>query len=104
MTASFTVHLQSLEQFATELQTQLDGLAQPLDRLSGLAQGDLPLGGFAEAYALASHHRTLTDQMYGLLQAVRQAVGFAGQVTQQVTVSYQQYDQQAASGYQALGG
>jgi hypothetical protein len=94
---SFSVHLQSLQSFGQELRTQLDGLRQPLDRLSQLLQRELPLGSFGEAYSLAGHHLSMAGQMYSLLQAVRQAVDFSGQVTGQVVASYQQYDQQAAT-------
>jgi hypothetical protein len=94
---SFGVHLESLQSFGQELQTQLDGLRQPLDRLSQLLRQELPLGSFGEAYSLAAHHQSMAGQMYSLLQAVRQAVEFSGQVTGQVVASYQQYDQQAAN-------
>jgi hypothetical protein len=93
----FSVHLQSLQSFGQELQTQLDGLRQPLDRLSQLLRRELPLGSFGEAYSLSGHHLSMAGQMYSLLQAVRQAVEFSGQVTGQVVASYQQYDQQAAT-------
>jgi len=93
----FSVHLQSLQSFGQELRTQLDGLRQPLDQLSQLLQRELPLGSFGEAYSLAAHHLSMAGQMYSLLQAVRQAVEFSGQVTGQVVASYQQYDQQAAT-------
>jgi hypothetical protein len=97
---SFSVHLESLEGFAQELQTQLDGLRAPLDRLAVLNREDLALGSFGEAYGLGAHHARIAEQMYTLLQAVRQAVGFAGEVTGTVVTSYQRYDQQAAA---ALG-
>jgi len=96
----FSVHLQSLESFAQELQTQLDGLRAPLDRLAVLTQHDLALGSFGEAYGLGTHHARIAEQMYTLMQAVRQAVGFAGEVTNTVVTSYQKFDQQSAA---ALG-
>jgi hypothetical protein len=96
----FSVHLQSLESFAQELQTQLDGLRAPLDRLAVLTQQDLALGSFGEAYGLGTHHARIAEQMYTLMQAVRQAVGFAGEVTNTVVTSYQKFDQQSAA---ALG-
>ena len=101
-TAFFSVHLQSLQQLAQELATELDGLRAPLDRLSELSQRELPLGSFAEGYTLGAHHLALAGQMYGLLQAVRQAVSFAGQVTHEVSSSYQRFDQQASAAYTAL--
>ena len=58
----FSVHLQSLERFAQELQTQLDGLRAPLDRLAVLTQHDLALGSFGEAYGLGTHHARIADQ------------------------------------------
>ncbi len=97
---SFRVHLQSLETFAQELRTQLDGLRAPLDRLAALTQYDLALGSFGEAYGLGTHHARIAEQMYSLMQAVRQAVGFAGEVTTTVVTSYQRFDQHSAA---ALG-
>jgi hypothetical protein len=99
----FNVHLQSLERFANELEGQLDAMRKPSDRLGELAGQELPLGRFAEAYALGLRQLTAAQQMYGLLQAVREAVGFAGEVTRTITASYRQFDQQAAGGYAAPG-
>ncbi len=95
----FEVHLQSLERFAAELEGQMDAMRPPGDRLAVLAGLRLPLGRFAEADALATRQAEAAQQMYGLLQAVREAVSFAGQVTRTVAAAYQRFDQQAAAAY-----
>jgi hypothetical protein len=92
----FDVHLQSLDSFANELEGQLDALRKPTDRLGELAGGELPLGEFAEAYELTARHEAAAQQMYTLLAAVRQAVGFAGSVTRTVETAYRNFDQSAA--------
>jgi hypothetical protein len=96
----FSVHLQSLERFAVELETQLDGMRRPSERLAALAEQELPMGAFNEAYSLTLCELTTAEQMYALLQAVREAVGFAGEVTRTIAAAYQNFDQQAAA---ALG-
>jgi hypothetical protein len=98
----FAVHLQSLERFAAELESQLDAMSKPSDRLAGMAGRALPLGQFAEADALGARQMSAAEQMHGLLQAVREAVGFAGDVTRTIAAAYQRFDQQAADGYGAL--
>ena len=95
----FRVHLQSLDDFGQELQSQLDALRRPADRLATLSGQQLPLGDFAEANALADRHAGAIEQMTGLMRAVLAAVAFAGEVTNTVAASYQQFDQQAAAAY-----
>lgn len=95
----FDIHLRSLEHFANELETQLDALRRPADRLSGLAAEDLPLGRFGEADTLGAAHAAAARQMHGLLQAVRAAVGYAGGVTRTVINDYRAFDQRAADSY-----
>jgi hypothetical protein len=94
---TFSVHLQALQQFEQELRTQLDGLTKPLDRIASVAQREPPLGSFPEAQALAARHLAVAGQTYTVLQAVRQAVAFAGEVTKNITAAYQKFDGQASS-------
>jgi hypothetical protein len=94
---TFSVHLQALQQFEQELQTQLEGLTKPLDRIASVAQSEPPLGSFPEGQTLAARHLAVASQMYTVLQAVRQAVAFAGEVTKTVTATYQKFDGHAAS-------
>jgi hypothetical protein len=93
----FRVHLDSLERFVQELDTQIEGLRMPADRLAVLTERQLPLGAFGEAYELSVRHLTVADQMYSVLQAVREAVGFAGEVTRTVATAYQRFDTQATA-------
>jgi hypothetical protein len=95
----FQLHVKSLERFAAELDTQLDALRGPTDRLTVLAGTELPLGGFAEAQALGQRELTVTRQMLPLLQALRDAVAFAGEVTRAVAGQYQQFDERAVAAY-----
>jgi hypothetical protein len=93
--------LQSLERFGVELSAQLDALRGPSDRLGLLAGGELPLGDFAEARALALRQLTAARQMTGLLQAVREAVSFAGEVTRVLATRHEHFDRQAAAAFGA---
>jgi hypothetical protein len=97
----FREHVQSLERFGAELSAQLDALRGPSDRLAVLAGGELPLGDFAEAHALALRQLTAARQMAGLVQAVHEAVSFAGEVTRVVATGNEHLDQQAAGMLQA---
>ena len=54
---SFFVHLQTLTDFARELQTQLDGMGTPMDQLTQLATAPVLLGEFGEATSLAQRTR-----------------------------------------------
>lgn len=95
---SFFVHLQSLFDFANELQTQLTGMAAPVDRLGTLATAPVLLGDFGEAHSLTASHQAAIAEMSDLLGEVRQAVDFAENVTNTVATGYQQADQDVAGG------
>jgi hypothetical protein len=107
---SFFVHLQSLFNFASELQTQLTGMATPIDHLDTLSTTPVLLGDFGEASALGAIHRAAVTEMAELLGQVQQAVTFAENITKTVATGYQQLDQNIAGGmqvdpgYSATGG
>lgn len=95
---SFFVHLQSLFNFASELQTQLTGMATPLDHLGTLSTTPVLLGDFGEASALGASHQAAVAEMADLLGQVQQAVTFAENITKTVATGYQQLDQNIAGG------
>ena len=101
---SFLVHLQSLLDFASELQTQLGGMATPIDQLDSIAGKQILLGDFAEAHNLAASHQAAITEMSELLGQVQQAIGFAQDITTTVANGYQQADQDAASGMRVSDG
>ena len=89
---SFLVHMQSLTEFTRELETQLDGLVKPSDDLASIAGQPLLLGAFGEAFGLAQTHTDAVTQMCDLLGQVKQAIGFADDVTQVVAGHYADAD------------
>ncbi|HEX3590456.1 MAG TPA: hypothetical protein VHV74_12565 [Pseudonocardiaceae bacterium] len=100
---SFFVHLQSLFDFADELQTQLTGMTSPVDRLTTLAGAPVLLGAFGEAQSLGTSHQAAVAEMSDLLGQVRQAFDFAEDVTKTVATGYQQADQEVAGGMRVSG-
>ncbi|HEX5405653.1 MAG TPA: hypothetical protein VFX16_25540 [Pseudonocardiaceae bacterium] len=100
---SFFVHLQSLFDFANELQTQLTGMTAPADRLSTLATSPVLLGDFGEAHTLGASHQAAVAEMSELLGQVQQAINFAENVTKTVATGYQQADQDVAGGMRVSG-
>lgn len=100
---SFFVHLQSLFDFATELQTQLTGMTAPVDRLGTLATAPVLLGDFGEAHSLGASHQAAIAEMSDLLGQVQQAIDFAENVTKTVATGYQQADQDVAGGMRVSG-
>ena len=97
MTAeSFAVDLGSLTDFATELTTQLGGMAQPLGQVAALVERDLRLGAFGEAHALGHRHHQAVAELHTLLAQARDAIEFAQEVTGMVGKAYQNYDDNAA--------
>lgn len=94
---SFRVHLQSLKDFATDLETQLDAIGKPSDGLAALAGHPMRLGAFAEADSLRDHHLAAVHQMHDLLGNVKEALGFAGDVTTTVATGYEHADEDIAS-------
>ncbi|HEY1571093.1 MAG TPA: hypothetical protein VGG05_07110 [Pseudonocardiaceae bacterium] len=95
---SFFVHLQSLFNFADELQTQLTGMSAPVDKLSTLSGAPVLLGDFGEAGVLGASHQAAIAEMAELLGQVQQAIDFAENVTKTVATGYQQADQDVAGG------
>jgi hypothetical protein len=67
---SFSVHLQSLTDFARELQTQLDGMGGPMDQLTQLAGAPVLLGEFAEnvTRTVATGYERLDDDLASGMQ------------------------------------
>ena len=100
---SFFVHLQSLFDFANELQTQLTGMTAPADRLSTLATSPVLLGDFGEAHTLGASHQAAVAEMSELLGQVQQAIDFAENVTKTVATGYQQADQDVAGSMRVSG-
>lgn len=101
---SFSVHLESLTDFARELQTQLDGMGGPMDQLRRLAGAPVLLGEFGEANSLEARTKAAVAEMHGLLDQVRQAIEFAENVTRTVATGYSQLDDDLASGMQVTTG
>ncbi len=89
---SFSVHLQSLTDFARELETQIEGLTKPADGLYALNSAPMLLGEFNEAYTLRGGHQVTVSQVSDLLGQVKQAIGFAQEVTTTVAAGYQHTD------------
>jgi hypothetical protein len=105
MTAeSFAVDLGSLTDFATELTTQLGGMAQPLGLLAALVERDLRLGAFGEAHALGKRHHEAVAELHALLAQARDAIEFAQEVTGMVGNAYQNYDKNAAGALSSVAG
>lgn len=101
---SFFVHLQSLTDFAAELQTQLDGMSRPMGHLSAIADETLLLGEFGEASALSNSHRAAIEEMHGLLNQIKQAIAFAEEVTNTVATGYRHADENIAAAMHWSGG
>jgi hypothetical protein len=99
---SFSVQPSSLRAFAQELQTQLSGIAAPMDKLAAQHAAQPQFGGFAEAATLAQSQQSAVQDMYELLEQVKQAIGFAGNVTDSIATAYQNGDQNAAASYTAV--
>jgi hypothetical protein len=77
---------------------------RPASALAALNQQPLPLGLFAEAESLGRQHRAATVQLLGLIQSVRDALGFTTQVTRTVATQYQRFDEAVADSYRSLTG
>jgi hypothetical protein len=100
---SFFVHLQSLTNFAQELQTQLAGMATPMGHLDSLSGSPMLLGDFGEASTLAASNQAAVAEMSELLGQVQQAISFAENITNTVATDYQQTDQAIAGGMSTAG-
>lgn len=97
---SYSVETSSLRAFAQELQAQLDGLAKPMNTLASQSSSQPQFGGFTEAQTLGQSQQAAIQQMSDLLSQVKQAVGFAENVTTKVATAYENTDRDAAAGYQ----
>jgi hypothetical protein len=95
---SYFVHLQSLADFAQELQTQLSGMATPTNHLDTMSSSPMQLGAFGEADALAAANQAAVAEMTDLLGQIKQAIAFAESITNTVATGYQQADQNVAGG------
>ncbi|QWF78133.1 hypothetical protein [Amycolatopsis sp. CA-230715] len=93
---SYYVHLQSLDDFVRELETQLEGMAKPGERLGDLGERAPLFGEFGEASSLARAHQAAVAEMQGLLEQVKGAITFAREVTTTVADGYAQADQVVA--------
>ncbi|AXB44101.1 hypothetical protein [Amycolatopsis albispora] len=101
---SYYVHLESLTDFARELEIQLECMTKPNDFLLTLGGDPLRLGEFGEASSLAEAHRAAVAEMQGLLDQVKGAITFAQEVTHTVAEGYQQADQSVATDLHVTAG
>lgn len=93
---SYYVHLESLNHFVRELETQIHAMSKPGDSLLTLGDHPLLFGEFGEAGSLADAHRAAVAEMRGLLDQVKGAITFAQDVTTTVADGYEQADQTVA--------
>lgn len=100
---SYSIQPTSLLDFANELQTQIEGIAAPMNALAKQASTQPKFGGFPEAQTLSASQQSALEQMYSLLGQVKEAIGFVQNVTTAVAHDYQQADQDVAAGYGAPG-
>jgi hypothetical protein len=100
---TFSVQPSSLRAFAQELQTQLDGIAAPMNALATQSGTQPQFGGFAEAWMLGESQQSAIQEMYDLLGQVKQALGFVENVTTTIASAYQDADQDVAASYGAPG-
>jgi hypothetical protein len=98
---SFRVHLQSLDDFARRLREQLE-VVQRSTRAAAVFNRppDLPLGAFAEAFALSDDHSDAVRQSEVLVAKVARSIDFARSVTELVA---QRYEALNAAGAQSIG-
>jgi uncharacterized phage infection (PIP) family protein YhgE len=96
---SYSVEPSSLLGFAQELQTQIDGIAAPMNALANQAGAQPQFGGFTEAWLLGGSQQSAIEEMYDLLGQVKQAIAFAENVTSTIASAYQNGDQAAAAGF-----
>lgn len=98
---SFRVHLQSLREFAQKLREQLEVVQRSTRSAAVLNRPpDLPLGAFAEAYALSDDHSDAVRQSEVLLAKVARSLDFARSVTELVA---QRYEALNAAGARSIG-
>lgn len=101
---SFRVHLQSLREFAQKLREQLEVVQRSTRSAAVLNRPpDLPLGAFAEAYALSDDHSDAVRQSEVLLAKVARSLDFARSVTELVAQRYEALNAAGARGIGAVG-
>lgn len=98
---SFQVHLASLTDFARHLREHADAVSRCADALAGVPR-NLPLGAFAEAYALSDGHEDVATRMGQVLDRTRQALEFAERVTAYVAGRYETLSRTGAERIQAI--
>lgn len=107
MSDSYAVHLDSLVDFARELNDDFDLLLrveQLLDAL-GAGSGDLAaLGDFPEGHLLMQRHRSAIADVHVLVQEVRDVVAFGHDVTVEVAEQYAGEDRAVADSLHTLAG
>jgi hypothetical protein len=103
---SYSLELPSLASFAQELETQIQGIAAPVNALAAQSGSEPKFGGFAEASSLVDDQQSALQEMYSLLGQVKQAIEFAQGVTNTVAAGYRNADQIVAAdlGFQGQGG
>lgn len=99
----FLVHLQSLTDFARELETQVGAIRTPTQSLSGLATHPMALGEFGEGHGLHARHQAAAAEIHQVLESARGAIEFAGDVTDVIASSYQRFDDHVADLYSGNG-
>jgi hypothetical protein len=100
---SFSVEVTSLNKFAQELQTQLDGIGKPMTTLTAQSETEPQFGAFTEAWMLGQSQQSAVQEMCDLLGQVKQAIGFAEKVTTTIASAYQNADEDAAASYEEPG-
>lgn len=95
----FLVHLQSLTDFARELETQVGAILRPTQSVGGLATHPLALGDFVEGHALHTRHQAAAGEIHSVLESAQSAMEFAGDVTDVIASSYQRFDDHVADLY-----
>ncbi len=102
---SFRVHLQSLKDFAQRLQEQLEVVQRSTRSAAVLNRPpDLPLGAFAEAFALSDDHSDAVRQSELVLEKVSRSIDFARSVTELVAQRYEALNAAGARSIGAVGG
>jgi hypothetical protein len=96
---SFSVQPSSLLSFAQELQTQLDGIAAPMNALATQSGTQPQFGAFTEAWLFGQSQQSAVQEMYELLGQVKQALSFTENVTSTIASAYQDADQDVAASY-----
>jgi len=102
MEAFVQAHLRSLEQVTAELRSHVDGLGEPVARLTETGGELLRLGSFTEASTLALRHLAVADQVRQFVVGLRGVTGSTAEVTQTVVDGYEQFDDGAAASYGRL--